>query len=363
MKNDDLIIEPSHKGLKILVTLLCIIVFLCLVGGAYYYFVLTNPVLVFNSFRKEFNSNTTNMLLDNKAKRLNGNITFSLHDNTYQDIYEILDKVKFIYDVKVDSNNKVASVSLMSEYDSKELLDIDAYLQDNKSYIKIPSVYDKYVSVNIEEYEKLFEKDTKVNTLLEKYQDLLKEKLGRNNIKREKATWTYNDNKEDGYSYTLTFNYSDLKEFIDIYNNLYSEDLSIDNNSSLTIKLYSKGLLNSFVSYDVDLQVENTSLNITKTHSDKIAIKFTSEDGETNILVSNNNANSYNIEVNFNGDNKIIVSISMEDVSEITKHSITDSVSMSELTEEDYKVISDNILKNEVLNNLVEDISKVFNKD
>ena len=53
----------------------------------------------------------------------------------------------------------------------------------------------------------------------------------------------------------------------------------------------------------------------------------------------------------------------MEDVSEITKHSITDSVSMSELTEEDYKVISDNILKNEVLNNLVEDISKVFNKD
>ena len=202
-----------------------------------------------------------------------------------------------------------------------------------------------------------------LSKLLEKYQDLLKEKLGRNNIKREKATWTYNDNKEDGYSYTLTFNYSDLKEFIDIYNNLYSEDLSIDNNSSLTIKLYSKGLLNSFVSYDVDLQVENTSLNITKTHSDKIAIKFTSEDGETNILVSNNNANSYNIEVNFNGDNKIIVSISMEDVSEITKHSITDSVSMSELTEEDYKVISDNILKNEVLNNLVEDISKVFNKD
>ncbi|MDD2409223.1 MAG: zinc ribbon domain-containing protein [Bacilli bacterium] len=155
--------EPKKKCILFLNIMVIFLIALLGIGGALFSktLVKTTPRQIFNTVINSVFLNTTT-LLDKNNDIINGtfslksNITGDNIDNTKLEIFKILNNIFISAEYGIDYKNKVALVSFNSTYEDAELLKANVYFKNNKGYVLLNNIYDKYLSSDIENYNDMF---------------------------------------------------------------------------------------------------------------------------------------------------------------------------------------------------------------
>lgn len=155
--------EPKKKPILFPIVMVILLLTLLGIGGIFFSKTLVKPTprQIFNTAIKSAFLNTTT-LLDKNNDIING--TFSLKSNITGDnidtsetkIFNILNNIFISAEYNIDYKNKVALVSFNSTYEDAELLKADVYFKNDKGYVLLNNVYDKYLSTDIENYNDMF---------------------------------------------------------------------------------------------------------------------------------------------------------------------------------------------------------------
>ena len=219
--DEDFIEKDRFRFLKLLFAIL-LIVLVC--GGGYYYYVkhYTNPKEVLSkSLDSIGNSILTNAHKD--VYKVNGYLTFNISsaNKDYNDIINILNNLDLQMSSEIDIKNKTMNVLLDSKYKNNALLPINAYMEKNTAYVLLKDIYDKYISINME--EEVFNNDDLTNddirVIFKSLIDAFNNYLTEDKITVKEDTITIDEKKYNVDNNILKIDNSEYKILIDtIYN-------------------------------------------------------------------------------------------------------------------------------------------------
>ena len=222
--------EKSNKGLLIAVFL---IIVLAIAGGVYYYIKTTSPK---NVFVKQLNatldkSNSNNSEKPSTFNKINTTLTLSGNIETtnkdVEEIAKILNDGKVKINVQADADTKKTLVGLDLDYKNESLLQAKEYYEigDDKVYIYIQDLYDKYFKVDMTEVLNSANFGTFLNNTngLSSYK--VKDSKKANKIYNEVITENLKDeyfSKESVDGMTKNTMKISMEEFYSIYTNIYT---------------------------------------------------------------------------------------------------------------------------------------------
>lgn len=319
--------------------------------------------------------------------KVNGNSS----DTSSNDVFKILNKVDISGTYGIDYNNKIMSLDIKSNYDNKKLINANIYTEAGNGYIYLEELYDKYIKMEIEDYDSIFESISK-----EDYKKIIK---GVNNalndaLKDEyftKTTATVNNKKVDKTTLVLNKTNSEKinKDFI---NSLLEDEEFLNSVSKVSkeevtdIKETLKESLETendeeFTATDISIYTDNTKFVKFELSNDTTSITIIKNDetydyeiksepeetikGSITIKLEENNVTctvSASDETNENSF-EISVTSSITYDTAVDKKDISNNINYEDITENEMTGIYTKIMNQEGLMNFITDISNLSNSN
>lgn len=273
---------------------------------------------LFSLLETEENYNTLDSTIELSA-------TIDSENEEYDEIKKMLESYGIVLKTKADLKNNVLNSNVLVNYQTEDttsaILDVDMLLQDNKLYVLYEEIFDKYIEIPYETEETTQVTNTlDIDTLLEEVKNTLKEELKKQDFDKEKVTLNL-----DGKDIKLKKNTINLseKETLTIIKNMlqslnannkflnslgsykeeWNEEVSTlletleeeleyaEEKDELAISLYTKGMFNEFVKFDiVPIQTEESEkdgIEITKINDSKYTLVIYGDGEQFYINVEN----------------------------------------------------------------------------
>lgn len=289
--------KPKKKGLIIggIVLLILIIAIL----GVTYYFTSSKPEKLFNSYIDKLFASEVE---DYNSVKMNSEIKISgeLKDSEAKQVFEEIGKCVLKIGAQADIEKRQEIVDLGLEYDKKSVIDAKIYYNDGKIYTYFDEIFDKYIELDMNEYQKealkeVFEtadKNQIKNTqkAMKIVRDELKAELKeQGEFEKEKTEIDIGDKEEKVTKNTLTLSQKELyklisnicsnlaknDEFLDCFEESpkdmlkeMAEDIKdekVEGKNNVKISIYTKGISNKFVGMDISVNIESNSQTQTLT--------------------------------------------------------------------------------------------------
>lgn len=313
-------IKGKSKTPFIIATILIIVVLG--VAGVCGYIFMNSPKKVWTTIIDESSKklsgyiNSEVIKADTISTEFSFNTNVKASDTELSSMFDIINNVALNGKFQVDYKNKKALLDLDSKYKDGELLNVNGYITNEKAYVYLEGLYDKYISSEAEGINEIFEVENSTEDILIVYNEFmnaLKSSLKEEYISTEKVTMTINGSETNVTKNILLLNDKNLTTLTrDILSILKANDnfltsyskiseiekseitssidetlSSLDNNynseSNIQIILYTKGFKNEFVGfeYNQDLEYEKMNISIINDKTNTYTIKLVSDDEET----------------------------------------------------------------------------------
>lgn len=231
--------KTKKKKKSGLVIFILIILIALALGAAYYFMIHTNPTRAYKHFIKEGISTLLDTDEVEELDKVNATVKLDadldLEKNLIEeDILDLINNIDLALNVQMDKANKQMVIKLDSDYKSKELLNVEMYMDANaeKTYLYAKEYIDKYLmipDIEYDEIEEIFNSETtSIQDIIdiEKIKEILIKELS-NVIKDE-----YCSKETEGLLnniYILKMNAKQLtKEFKKVLENLKDNDEFIE---------------------------------------------------------------------------------------------------------------------------------------
>lgn len=365
MNNDNSFIDERKKGNKKPFVILAVIILALAVGLYFGYTKLFSTKEVFkrtvNSGYKQFEK-----ILDNFNEERNNNkssylktetdikvdLNSSLIDKNTQNLINEINKLKFNTEIGIDYKNESLKGIVSTKYQNQDLLGVATYLSEEKLYIELKNLYDKYIELSDFDFSKLMDKDKEkginiedvkyftsktkdvfINSISNKDFEKSKEKIKLNgkDVKTTKVSLEMDSEKlvkiikksikklKNDKKYIKSLSNilgKDEKEIKHLFDSVKTdEEDDIDNDIIIVFSAYTKGIRNEIVGYEFTIKEmdESNTISFACLEDGKINVKLTSEDTTIELNITkkeNGNKKTYTYElkseiINFNGSYEI----------------------------------------------------------
>ena len=325
----------------------------------------------------------------NKAEIISQDIKFNIDGGSAlasnasaQSLVTELNKLELKTKVGVDTKNNNLLMNVDTLYDNSELLVLGAYLKDNRYYLELKNLYDKYIEitdlVEVDEANTKLEKED-IKYILSTVEKSFVKNLNEKDFKKSNATITVNGKKvkTSKITYKLTektlgelsikmiedlqkdskfiktlakvsgVKESEIKDGLKNSIDKIKEDIKdADTKDSVTLNTYVKGLTNKFVGYSMDVKSENDVASLSYFEDgDAKEFKFESDDTVISSITKNNNTiitiksgeQEYKLTVNKKEEGKTTtytINVKAEDTTYVTATVVKKEVSSTDSKEE-----------------------------
>lgn len=398
--------EPKPKKKNKMV--LPLIIILILIAGvvAVYFLVFNNPKRIFSkTISKGFSYLYENLDNVNKYDTTSGTVSLSYEltseDENMQSVFDMVNGIDFNFAYTVDYKNKLMNFDFDSTYNNEKLLNLSVYGENGKGYVLLKDIYDKYLSTDIEGYEEIFnttKNQTEVKTILKSSEKALNKALTNDDFIKNEETIKINGKDVKVTNNALVLNNKNFNrisksvlttlkndaDFISAVNKI-SNDESVDTKATLenaianigevdpddkttiTISIYTKGILKEFVGLNIEVKEETTTfISFIKTNENTYSLVAKQDNDEvlngTIKLDVKNDSNGGNLNVELTMDIPTMMSVKL-DVKSTVKHNVefnkvdvTNSVDAASLTEVETNTIMTNLMANPGLAKLITNI-------
>ena len=385
--------KKSKKGIVAFIVTLVILV-VGLLGFTFY--ITRTPKMVFNGFVNKLFKEVESSMVD--FDTMKGSLTLQTSLSTNDESSEILDIINDIFvsiDYEIDYTKKDALLGINTKYDNDKLLNLDVYLKDNKGYVLLEDLYDKYISVDVGDIDSLFEttdvKDSKTvfsevrsaitKSLKNEYFTKSKEEitidgkkvevtknilsLDKNGEAIAKDVLTYLNNSDkfvESFSNISKLEKNEIKSMIEEeLKSLEGSNSSVQHKVSLSI--YTKGLMNEVVGVELSYVEGDDEMLIRfiEESDNNFVFELSAEEKLKGKVKLTENADKTIIDFEMSDetvDNKIGLTITsyVDYGSKLSSVNVTNSVDVNELTEEDQTEIVTKLMENQVVQKLMEQI-------
>lgn len=164
----------------------------------------------------------------------------SLIDEDTKEIIDEVNKLSIKNEIGFDQKNQKMLLTLDALYSEKDLINVGAYLQDEKVYVELKNIFDKYIEIPVEEYGVMFDGTgignasvEDVKYILSKSKDAIINNLDGKKFKKSNATIDVDGKNVKTTKITYTF---DEKSVLELSEKVV-EDISKD---SKYIKILAK---------------------------------------------------------------------------------------------------------------------------
>ena len=397
VKEELFIPKTKHKGLKIVLAILLIVIIG--IGG---YFI----------YKEKFNNpkNTVMNIIDNNIKNAS-NIT-SIENNKYKinglvkvdatisdefkDLSKIIRNIDLQFNGEVDLENKLSNIELNTKYKDEKLLNIKTIYKNNTLYLLLNDLYDKYIKVsfdNIQDKSNIDEINIDINDikiLYNSYYKALKEALDKLEFTSEDTKIMINDKEYNVKNNYTILNGNDTKKFIKDFINTLSIDNDLKNvlkklkiedtenlfkelinnldkqelKNTIKINFYTKGILKQeLISEKFEFINDNETIEfkLDNINNDEKMIAIKSKDIDINVKIKKTNSVlNFNLIANImKTEIKFDLNANYEKIKSITDVDVSNNIGIDKLNENDQREIEEKIEKNNVLKSLIDDIRKI----
>ena len=337
MENEEKEIVKEKKGNK-LIPIIIAAVIVVIVGA-------TIGIYIHSSSPKNIVSKVIEKTYEKYDKVMNNTIDYDFSKDTLKvsgdlnvdtniDGLEKLKNDKFTFDIGVDYKSKKLEAGLAVDEKKTTLIDIMAYIVDNKLYLDLGKDYDgllktddvnfeDFLSIDLEETKNDFTKED-INYIVKAYKNILIKSIDEKDLKKSTDTIKINgkDTKVNKISYTIndqniekltkkmieeTLKDNELikklakvfgKEVVDVKYELeeQQEKFTIDEDLNIKLDIYTKGITNSFAGLNMRADKDNY-LNLTVNKKDSnVVIK--SDDTKIDLDINKLTDEEANIDYN-----------------------------------------------------------------
>lgn len=386
MGNEIVSFEKNKKKSKLLLILLSVVILLIVAAVTIYFYINSNPLLAIKYNANKLTENITEQIeKQEKIKKISGNLEIDYNiestDATLKEMIDAFNGLSVVANYKMDTENKILQTKLKTTYKNEKLIDANIYMQDKKSFVQLPGVFDKYINVDLsEDYDDIFNttKNTKESKVIVKsinkafQKSLKKEYLASENktitiddkkTKTKKISMELNDEKLAKISKDFLTYLKENQEFIKAVNSISEtkntkekiedliDEISFDSQSetTMTLSIYCKGILKEVVRYEVELKQDEETYNIAITkHKDKYDFKIKQEDVIISKGTMTKDKEKISIEASLIGLGNATINITNKEEKNptINKKEIKDSIKYEDLTEKQMQDIATKLLQN-----------------
>lgn len=367
-------VEKKKGNYTILIVVAAILLFII---GMIYFIFNNSKNLFLSSINKEYGnivSKINSLSLETKYKDAKnssivekGNISFhvdvasTLLDTNTKSLIEEINKLNGTFVTGIDYKNKKIASNIAVQYDQKEMLGFNIYGAEKNVYVDLKNMFEKYISIPVEEYDSLFEdpsvtlddaeymmksvKDAFLNSLESK--DFKKSsatiKLGNKEEKVNKISYVLDSKNVNKITKKMLEQLEKDNTFIELvskYTNKTKEQIkstvqtaknkdvitSSTNEQKVTFAVYTKGFMNEAVGYEICEDSSKTTIRYTKEGND-IYIRFSEQDKEIAQIVWNDkNANEDEISLTA-GTVVLKLTVKKENEQKVIDYSLSESSS------------------------------------
>lgn len=405
--------EPiKKKGNKTILIVIILLIFAIVAGLIYYFGYYTKPDQIYKRLIETNINSYTNKLNKSNYKTIKTAIKIDTDINTDSEeidekILDLINNIDISLDMQTDIENKKIIANLESDYDKEDLLNVKMYsdIENQKTYIYLKDLLNKYIEAEMDEelytsFNELLNnqqmtQDKKIslqkamkilkneltNVIKEEYCFSKKEDITVNNetLRTTKNTIKMTKTQLKDEFITLFTNLKDNEEFLDcfeekdeIYNSLQNlikefDDLEDDDNSTIELNIYTKGLMQQLAKADIIVYSEENDQTVT------MAVTNLENDIYSFEILSGNDIIKGTLNIDSKNENEGIVKLSLEiqefgkidfniDYSQkfneqIDVVNVKNSVKPDELTSADQKSLITNLEKSK-LYELIQDLTK-----
>lgn len=403
--NDDFNVKrPKKKGL-IIGGIVAAVVIIALV--LVYFLVFAKPEFIFNSaIDKLFKAETKKYDSIKVASKIG--VSIETEDESMKEQLSEVEKYALKLGAQMDFEKKQEIVDLGLEYDKEAVADAKVYYNDEDIYVYFEGLFDKYIKVDMDKEQKeameaifdtaMSEEQSKNSKKAMKIvRDELKAQIKEyGEFDKEKATIDVGDKEKRVTKTTLTLSQKDLCSMISsMCSNLAKNDkfldcfeespkdalkelaeqmktVNADSKNNVKISIYTKGLLNNLVAVDMEIYTAKEAQTVTiavvkedknsytynvsakasgmkmdvikgKVETEKDKDSKDEQSGKTTITA----------EVAEAGKLKLVVDYSVEYNQGIDKIDTSNSVNMTELTEQDMQSIMEKLMERPLIGDLI----------
>lgn len=333
---------------------------------------------------------------DLKSARLELELSLDVKsdDAEIKAVNEIIKAMKLKSTTEFDIEKEIFNENIILTYDGDEVINADGIIQDESIYFYLNDIYSKYIKVEEEYLEGIdISEIFKTNTMsqneemIDDIKEILMDEISSREFEQEKVELDGKNVKKSTLKltpeelakiaikvlnkvneYPLS---SEMNELIDSLieelENLESED----SENYLEISIYTKGLKNSIVKVEcniIDAEYEEVmAIEINKEDDDKTVINLKYNDESTStknaktmlkLEIAEKNENEGTIKVIINIDEETSISVNLKYKAEynvnIKKNNTSNSINISDITEEDLNEMYENVQQNEILNSILQ---------
>lgn len=397
--------DKKNNGKKAPLLVAAILIVAIIIGLVYYFTIYTKPNQIYkrliaagiNSYTKQVknaNYDTTKTTLNLSAK-----LDTDTND-IEQDILDLINNINIGIEAQTDSDAKKMIVNLKSDYNDEKLIDLQFYTdaKEEKTYIKAENLLNKYIELEDLDSEiyssfnefldnqkmtvgqkQKFKKAMKIlkteltNVVKEEYCSSQREDINvngktinanKNIIKmnekqlKEELTKVFENLKSNADFINCFENESDITNSIEeIIDNL--KDMDDDEDVVIEIAVYTRGVLQniekvSLGSYEEENEV--SKIDITKTDKNIYSYVISDADNDTSytgtVMLERKDNNEGMLKLSADipeiGNLELNIEYKQNLNENIDEIDVSNSVNMSELTDEDSKTLQDNLEKSKL---------------
>ncbi len=396
--------KSSKKTLKIVLLVLLILA----IAGAVTFFafnkVNSKPEKIFDKavnqmFKesdkiKEYKTASVELDISAEVKTIGNNLNPEIATQIKM-ISAILKDANLHTEIQVDLEKKLFDWVIAAQYENKDVINLEAIIQDEKVYFYLKDLYEKYIEVPTEYLEdidlgSIFQTSKVDEKLAKDVEEILKSKIENSELETEEVEIEVlgKDKKVNKSSMKLS-----VKELEDVcYDildkvNEYQEDIEIkeaiadmqevlkdseETENYMNIDIYSEKTGNNIVRVDIALvnkeDDEVILIRAVKTDDKTWEIVFSVNEDSIDvkdatdmikIVLTEENENEGKISFTFMSEEEgmeatLNVKYKVEYNKDIEKKNIKDSISAEDMTEADLMEIYENAQKNEILKSIID---------
>ena len=315
---------------------------------------------------------------------------------------EMLKSAKIKSTTEIDLDKKIFNENLGISYAGQEIISVDALIQNEKMYFYLNEIYSKYIEVSEEYYggedlSSIFETNTEISAdkwmkdikqiLLDEIdsKEFTKENVELNGEHVQKSTLKLTPKEILEITEKILEKYNEYmptEETAELIEDLKTEiEYLEDTENYVDISIYTKGLKNEVVKAEIvivnmDLQ-EVICIEINKNAENETSIKFLMNENDIEVsgateifemIIKEDEENKGTVELKIeNVDDDMAITIKIKYAIDynatIEEKNTSNSISIDDLTEEDYAEMYENIENNPILYSIVEQFIGVEEDD
>ncbi|MBE6138686.1 MAG: zinc ribbon domain-containing protein [Firmicutes bacterium] len=379
--------ESEKPKSKVALIIIIIVALLVIVIGGAFYFLRSPKMILTKTFNQVFATLENSIVTFDTIK---GSLSIEVKFPEVSDeetIQSLLNDMFINIGYEIDYKGKTSLVSFNTKYDNGKLLDADVYLKNNKGYVLLDGLYDKYISVDLENTDSIYDNagDTdSQKTLFLEVKNAITKSLKSEYFEKSNTEIVVGAEKVKVAKNSLVVNSEMLKDILNILkeNDNFLEsaanvsnitkqevieqledilDELNDKDNYLTISVYTKGLVNDVVA--VEFATKSETVTATSVANNQFKFDFIGEEDKFSgviTLTTKNKQTVIDLEIKDVKDEtmmELILGVENEYNVNLKNVDVSNNIDVYSLTEEDSTQILMSLMEQPGVIKLIEQLN------